>query len=438
MYRPLTYLVLFFLSYEPCLAQTESAITSSQPCIAVQTSLDANVKARIETLNKRAADIKSSITNAQLESLERSTLEKQLVEVQEQLLTLLFEQECARSDFKIQVLRGPSDPPPAWVDIATFFATNRKPTGNGTLDTYFGPDRQQTLQYGKVVVSIPTNRKPGDLNLPKMWKLEFSPDPRKHFVLKDIVSISSDGIQHELESYLASSTKRSLLIFVHGYNVGFSDAALRSAQLAHDLAFQGATLFFSWPSAATARGYWHDEEAVQLSEAAFDEFLDRIDSFGSDDIFLIAHSMGNRLVTTVLANRIARGKPTPHVREILLAAPDINSELFQEKIAPVIAGIDTHRTIYASSSDVALRASKIVHDYRRVGETDGGVGIFPQFETIDVSAAAPLIRSFGHSYVVDSADVIKDIAQTLTGQMGADQRNLSRLGTPPNIWWTIK
>ena len=29
-------------------------------------------------------------------------------------------------------------------------------------------------------------------------------------------------------------------------------------------------------------------------------------------------------------------------------------------------------TIYASSSDIALRASKVVHRYRRVGETTGG------------------------------------------------------------------
>ncbi|WP_429550866.1 alpha/beta hydrolase [Paraburkholderia sp. MM5477-R1] len=37
-------------------------------------------------------------------------------------------------------------------------------------------------------------------------------------------------------------------LFIRGFKVGFVDAARRTAQMAYDLGFDGAPVFFSWPS----------------------------------------------------------------------------------------------------------------------------------------------------------------------------------------------
>jgi esterase/lipase superfamily enzyme len=149
--------------------------------------------------------------------------------------------------------------------------------------------------------------------------------------------------------------------------------------------------------------------------------------------------MGNRLVTSVLRDRSAANRIPANLRELMLAAPDINEQIFREIILPRMAALQgVHRTIYASSNDVALRVSKVVHDYRRVGETDGGVLTFTGFETIDASRVAPILRAFGHSYVVDSAKVLGDIAEVLSLHFTADQRNLPRQGTPPAAWWVLQ
>src|SRR5262249_44703146 len=58
--------------------------------------------------------------------------------------------------------------------------------------------------------------------------------------------------------------------------------------------------------------------------------------------------------------------------------------------------------IYASSNDVALKISRSLRGYRRVGETADGVLVYPGSETVDSTAAAPLLRAYGHSYVFDS------------------------------------
>jgi len=80
----------------------------------------------------------------------------------------------------------------------------------------------------------------------------------------------------KLRSALGSSETKSVLLFVHGFNTTFTDVALRTAQLAHDLSFRGLPLFFSWPSAGSTRSYFQDEEMAQLSVPPFNQLLTRL------------------------------------------------------------------------------------------------------------------------------------------------------------------
>src|SRR5262245_66140955 len=80
--------------------------------------------------------------------------------------------------------------------------------------------------------------------------------------------------------------------------------------------------------------------------------LDDVAALGPTEIYLIAHSMGNRIVTSVLKDRARQNQPIPKISELLLAAPDVNEQLFREQIVPALASAQlVHRTIYASSND---------------------------------------------------------------------------------------
>jgi esterase/lipase superfamily enzyme len=111
-----------------------------------------------------------------------------------------------RSDMTIPMLRNPNDPPPAWVEITTFFATNRKATGNTNPDSFFGHDRRPDLQFGKTIVSIPTARKAGDLNLPSLLKFELNPDSSKHFIFKSIIPQDYAATRLEMSKIIAESS----------------------------------------------------------------------------------------------------------------------------------------------------------------------------------------------------------------------------------------
>jgi len=235
-------------------------------------------------------------------------------------------------------------------------------------------------------------------------------------------------------------SRKSLLIFVHGYNVSFNDAALRTAQLSHDLNFPGLPMFFSWPSAARTAAYPRDEEMSELSLDAFDRFLDQIGTLGASEIYIVAHSMGNRVVTRTIARRLANHKAMPaNLKGLLLAAPDINADIFREQIAPGLAALSgTSRTIYASNNDVALRASSALHDFPRVGLTRPQVQLFSGFETVDATSAAPMRRGYGHSYVTDSPRVIRDMQALIFLKRAAQARGLVRMGTAGSPYWAIQ
>ncbi len=395
---------------------------------------------------------------------------KALSKSQEQLLQVLFQIDCARLRAKLAGAPGAAPvkpsfaeapapaPPPTRslrkthsaapvragseqnnaVEVTTYFATNRgRTTSDDPAEAYDAT--VSALSYGRAVVSIPATHKSGNLELPSIWRLQFQADPRRHFVLKSATPLDAKSVRAEMASRLGSAKSKSLLVFVHGYNMSFAETAMRTAQLAYDLNFPGLPFFFSWPSEGSVTGYLRDAESAQLSEDALDHVLDDLAALPATDVYVIAHSMGSRVVSQVLKSRVDKGKPVARLSELLLAAPDINADLFRTVIAPRLKSLQgTQTTVYASSTDLALMASKAVHGYRRVGETAGGVFVYPGMETIDASAAAMAVRAFGHSYLTDSAAVLKDIQAILKQKLSARQRGLAQAGSSPNFYWSLR
>jgi esterase/lipase superfamily enzyme len=369
-------------------------------------------------------------------------------ENQEKLLDVLFKIECLPKPQQVartpeygttRSLGRPASPTANNViEVTTYYATNRKPTGVAEPVKFYGSEASGKFDYGRAVVTIPLVHTPGTVELPSIWKLERQADPNKHFTLKSVSPLDVDAARKELADKLQSAKSRTVLLFVHGYNVSFAYAALRTAQMAHDLQFPGLAFFYSWPSAGLVRGYWQDEEAARLSESVFEQLVEDLSQLPIDGIYLIAHSMGGRIVSHALQSRADKGKETKQVRELLLAAPDINAEIFRNVIAPKLSAMEGLRTtIYASSSSMALKASNVVHGFRRVGETAGGIFSFPRLETVDASGASNLSKGYGHLYVVDSSAVIRDMHTIIQRGISAKLRGLKEIGASPAPYWQL-
>jgi esterase/lipase superfamily enzyme len=192
--------------------------------------------------------------------------------------------------------------------------------------------------------------------------------------------------------------------------------------MAYDLGFDGAPVFYSWPSQARYASYTVDETNAEWSRVDLKNFLrDFVAQSGAENIFLIAHSMGTRVLTGALKDLLAEEPDVrAKIKEVILAAPDIDADTFKRDIAPKILTADRSATLYASSGDYALKASKHFAGYRRAGDTDGGVTLAPGLDTID---ASNLSTDFiGHSYYADSTSVLGDLRSLILSRKRAEER----------------
>jgi esterase/lipase superfamily enzyme len=320
------------------------------------------------------------------------------------------------------------------------FATDRAPTNRLEPEAYFGSDRAEVISYGVCEVSIPRDHRMGELESPSVLRLEFKPDPNKHVVLAKIEKQESKVFFDEMKQRLRATDEKKAFVFIHGFNVSFENAARRTAQIDYDLGFNGVPIFYSWPSQAQLTGYRDDENSAKWSEPHLKSFFaDLSTRIDADEIYVIAHSMGNRPTSRALAALfVERPKLAKRFKEIILMAPDIDADIFKKEIAPQLLGAGRHVTLYASSNDTALKLSKIVNGGQRLGDADPSIVMIPGLESIDASSVETDL--IGHAYYADARSVLSDLFEVIrdTGP-AASRSHLEQILTGPgNKFWRFK
>lgn len=319
--------------------------------------------------------------------------------------------------------------------VTVHFATNRKKTEKDGHLTY--STDTDNLSYGYCDVSIPVDHRVGILEEPQLRKLEFAADPNKHVVLLSTRQTSREEFLENINGQIGT-TGSNAFVFVHGFNVSFEDAARRTAQMAYDLKFDGAPVFFSWPSQAKLTAYTVDERNIEWAETDLRVFLtDFLKHSQADNIYVIGHSMGTRaLARSIAAIGISDPSALHRLKGVILAAPDIDAAVFKRDIAPRLIGAGRNVTLYASSNDKALQLSKKVHGYQRAGETGDGLVLLQGMDTIDASAIDTSL--LGHSYYGENRSIISDLYYLLRNQTADNRMGLKVAGLPPEQYWKFQ
>ncbi|MBB3206701.1 esterase/lipase superfamily enzyme [Rhodopirellula rubra] len=302
--------------------------------------------------------------------------------------------------------------------------------------TYTG-DRG-TLVRGVCRVTVPKTHTPGTVERPSLLKFEVSEDQSKHIVLTSVEELAGDAFSQRLHAEIQSASQPDLLVFIHGYNVGFESAVLRTAQIAVDLPFQGVPICYSWPSQGTLMGYPVDENNAAWTVGHLKEFLNElVDTSGAKSIHVVAHSMGNRAMTAAMQQMaLTRQDAEPIFDRVVLAAPDVDADLFRKDLAGALTQVAEQVTLYASSDDQALVASKAVHGYPRAGETGEFLVVVPGVDTIDVSGID--LSLLGHSYYGDSEAILRDLYEMLLSRLPAYKRSsLVSRDYQSQVYWQL-
>ena len=322
--------------------------------------------------------------------------------------------------------------------VPVFYATDRDRVTSVPLAYGANRNPAETLRLGRFDVSIPRNtHETGRVERPSVWTF-WREDPNQHFVITERVEHTYGGFYDDVSRLVAKSALKQAFVFVHGYNVEFEDAVYRTAQFTYDLDFDGAAILYSWPSEGRLLGYPIDSNNAEWTTPHLRWFLEDVATrTQAQVIHVVAHSMGNRPLVAAMT-RIAAESAAPvrsRFRQVVLTAPDIDASTFRG-LATALRGVGQRVTLYASSNDVALKASSRFQGYQRAGDTQPSVVVVDGIDTIDVSALDTSL--LGHSYFGDQRSVIADLYYLLRdGLDPARRRGLRASGQAPNRYWVF-
>jgi esterase/lipase superfamily enzyme len=326
------------------------------------------------------------------------------------------------------------------IEIPVFFATDRRQLDTASVKTFYSGKRNLSgqLEYGLAKVSIPEDHRMGEIERPKWWRFELWEDPEKHIVLTDIEVMEQNFFVNTLRKSLQKSSEPAILIFIHGYNTSFEDAAIRTAQISYDLQFRGQAIFYSWPSEAKLELYTSDENNIEWTIPHFEEFFTLLlTSVGANMVNAIAHSMGNRILTRAVHQLDYATLPenSAKLRNVIFAAPDIDADTFKQ-FAKKFQEKAERLTLYASSNDKALAASRLVHGgYSRAGDSGENLVVVDGLDTIDASSVDTSL--LGHSYFGDNRSIISDIFYLIQHNLPPNRRSGLKSKTIQNLYYWL-
>jgi esterase/lipase superfamily enzyme len=333
---------------------------------------------------------------------------------------------------------------PTFAIVKVFYATDRNSLGNSNVSQQYGtePDPSELLHFGECSVSIPRDHRMGELEGPSIFRLEFRKNAEKYITLLSVNEEGQSFFFRKISDRINHSRSREMFVFIHGFNCTFEDSVRRTAQIAYDLAFDGPAIVYSWPSQGriSLTAYNMDGTNAELTVPRLVCFLkDLVTQSGATTIHLIAHSMGNRPLTSALKQLASMGtaKDIPHFNQIVLMAPDINVSIFK-MLAQEIRPCSKRITLYASSRDEALKISSSLAGYPRAGQGGSSIIVVPGVDTIDASSVDTSSLGLFHQYYADNSTVLSDLFHVLRDEPPDNRFGLKKDVTAIGVHWEFR
>lgn len=269
---------------------------------------------------------------------------------------------CAGTSDDPLVVTGPVPPGVTPVDMLVVTTRDSVP---GPPPRFDG-ERGKGVSYVEMHVSIPpvADRKVGEV----IWPKSSPPDPSREFAVVERRPLTPQGAK----AWFDGKSHGRALVFVHGFNTRMEDAVFRLAQFVHDSGTPFAPILFSWPSRGKITQYVYDRESTNFSRDALEDLL-RAATADPDikEVSILAHSMGTWLTMETLRQMAIRdGGLSPKIHDVILAAPDIDGDVFRKQIAR-LGNPHPRLSMFVSRDDRALDLSRLIAgDVVRAGNID--------------------------------------------------------------------
>ena len=302
--------------------------------------------------------------------------------------------------------------------VDVLYGTDRGMKSSKNLENRYNSELSN-LKFGVAQVSVPKTHEFGVVERPGFFQSEK--------IGRDVVITKLDALELKkfrdiLKLKLDNVDESDILVFIHGFNVTFAEAIRQTAQISYDLEFLGTPLTYSWPSegSMSLTSYARDGESVKYTTTHLTTFLEEvIRTKGKAKIHLLAHSMGTRALSYAL-KEISHKYDSPQFKNIILAAPDINTKVFEENFYPFVLKTTEKITLYASSEDSALSFSKGLHKGKRLGQGGTEISVFKDMVTVDATGIDTSM--LGHSYFCEKEILVNDLKAVVQKSLPPQKR----------------
>ncbi len=331
-----------------------------------------------------------------------------------------------------------------------FYATNRVPgSSEASLDERFGRDREAVLKFGNFDAEIKPSLGLGMLIDPTAW---FQ---NKEIKLRNVRSLERPVFIHQLRERVAGSPHRALLIVVHGFRERYPSALRKTAFLGHVLDINAPVLLFDWPGdqGSSLRGYRRAREVSKASGAELARLLELVvNDVQPERIWLIANSMGGQVVADafhVLYRESALADAEAEIEDVVLTAPDVSKEEFNQQFKKEIQALTQNLTVYVSSNDRALLVSRLINRGVRRGEStlstdqlEEAVRVADMMEPgddlITLVDVTPVNRTRNfHNFSLETPEFFDDLFLRLVNSTTPQNRLVYQVQTPEGVVYSV-
>jgi esterase/lipase superfamily enzyme len=350
------------------------------------------------------------------------------------------------------------------------YATDRKPVEDGgNKQRYYDERRSDSLAVGRTMVQFgrdlpwddllreslePGGRRvplqitevqeevrfPSSIALPQWVDGELREDP----AVRAAREASEAAVREELTRRLATSASKEVFVYIHGVGNSFEDPMYRMAELWHYLGRPGVPVVYTWPAVkggGPLRGYTYARESSEFTVFHLRQFLLAVASCPDvERISIMSHSRGTGVTLSVLrdlrllyANDAAAARADLKLGNVILAAPDIDLQIAQQRFRPDrVDEILDRLTVYLTPEDKALGIAEFLfHSLTRLGamteesltpeQIDGLLTGRIGVDLIEVDVKKK--GAHGHTYWIDNPSVLSDIILILRDDASPGREN---------------
>lgn len=275
---------------------------------------------------------------------------------------------------------------------------------------FFNGERSTALSFAKVDLSVPPAHKAGEIEWPK----QGAGDPATDMVVREAVYRDTEQqFLADMKDELARRPKgqRKVFLFVHGYNTMFSEALYRLAQMADDADAPAVPVLFTWASRAQTEGYVYDNNSATAARDRLEETIRLSFASGAEEVNILAHSMGNWVTVEALRQIRMSGKPVPlnRVGNIILAAPDIDVDVFKSQLKR-FGKLEKPFVVIVSRDDKALGFSDFLAGKKaRLGEYSNDQELVELGAVVVDMTDVKALDSFNHGKFAQLAEIAPQV-----------------------------